>query len=386
MRAEGEELADQGIAWLEGVARNGWQGDNPGKTIVIGGGDVAMDCLRTALRLGGEPTCLYRRSEKEMPAERIEVVEAGEEGVQFEFLAAPRRLERRDGKLVLSCQRMELGEPDASGRRRPVPIEGSEYEITADTVISAIGQKTTAPEELKTNRWGDVDVDEHTQSMEEGVFAAGDCVSGAATIVEAVAGAYKIAAAIADSLAGRPHAEPPVFNVSRGHWSSLKPDDLLYLKPPSRRRRLELKHIPIEDRRATFKEVTATADADAVAKEGERCFECSCTAKEDCMLKQHSEDYGAKPDAIGGEKGVVHYDTRHPTIILDRGKCIKCGTCIKVCAEIVDKSLLGLKQRGFQAEVGPAGDKPLPDSCSECGACIVECPVGALGWKQKGVD
>jgi NADPH-dependent glutamate synthase beta subunit-like oxidoreductase/ferredoxin len=386
MRAEGEDLADQGIAWLEKIARNDWRGANPGRTIVIGGGDVAMDCLRTALRLGGQPTCLYRRTEKEMPAERIEVVEAKEEGVEFEFLAAPLKLERREGKLVLTCQRMELGEPDASGRRRPVPIEGSEYEIVADTVISAIGQKTVAPDELKTNRWGDVDVSADTQEMEPGVFGAGDCVTGAATIVEAVAGAYKIAAAIADSLAGRPHVEPPVFNVSRGHWSSLKPEDLLYLKEPAQRERLKLEHISIEKRKSSFKEVTATAAPDTVAREGERCFECSCTAKQDCLLKRHSESYGAQPDAIAGAKEVVHYDTRHPTIILDRGKCIKCGTCIKICSEIVNQNLLGLKKRGFVAEVGPAGELPLPDSCTECGACIVECPVGALDWKTKKLD
>lgn len=383
MRTEGEELAEGGIAWLEKIALNDWSGENPGKTIVVGGGDVAMDCVRTALRLGGEAICLYRRTEKEMPAERIEVVEAKEEGVQFEFLSAPIKLEKEDGKYLLTCQRMELGEPDASGRRRPVPVEGSEYVIEADTVISAIGQKTAAPAGLKTNRWGDIDVDPANHAMDAGVFAAGDCVSGAATIVEAVGQAYKTARAIADHLAGRPHIDPPAINVSRGHWSSLKPDDLVYLNQPSNRGRLHLEHISIEDRRETFKEVTATAEPEIVDLEGDRCYECSCTDKEKCLLKIHSESYGAEPNAIGGDKTPINCDTRHPTIILDRGKCIKCGTCIKICSDVVNQNLLGLKSRGFSAEVGTAMDAPLPDSCSECGACIPECPVGALAWKNK---
>lgn len=383
MRTEGEELAWDSIAWLEKIALNGWQGENPGRTIVIGGGDVAMDCVRTALRLGGKPTCLYRRTRKEMPAEDIEVEEAFEEGVDFQFLASPVELEKGDDRYILTCRKMELGEPDASGRRRPVPISGSEYRIECDTVIAAIGQKTAAPEELKTNKWGDVEVDEQTQAMEEGVFAAGDCVTGAATVVEAVAGGRKIANAIMDRLEGRPHEDPPIFNVSRGHWSSLKPDDVVYLREPVKRERLSLAYLDIEERRTGMKEVTETAREAEVRAEGERCYECSCTAKDDCLLKRFSEEYGAAPDAIHGEKSDASYDTRHPAIILDRGKCIKCGTCIKVCSDVVNQNLLQFKQRGFTARVETAMDSPLPTSCKDCGACIEECPVGALDWKFK---
>ncbi len=383
MRTEGEELADDGIAWLEQIARAGWQGENPGKTIVIGGGNTAMDCVRTAVRLGGESTCLYRRTESEMPAEDIEIKEAREEGVIFEFLSAPVSLRADGEKLILTCRRMELGEPDASGRCRPMPIAGSEYEITANTVIAAIGQKTCAPEGLATNKWGDIDVEPCTQSIEDGVFAAGDCVSGAATVVEAVAGGWKIASAIIDHIENRPHLEPPVFNVSRGHWHSLTNDDLVHLREPTERPRLELPVISDEERKTTFKEVCGTASKKQIMSEGERCFECSCTAKSDCKLKCHSEEYSATPDAIGGEKATIPYDTRHPAIILDRDKCIKCGTCVKICAEVVNQNLLGLKNRGFSVQIGTVANRPLPDSCSECGACIEECPVGALAWKDK---
>jgi formate dehydrogenase major subunit len=117
--------------------------------------------------------------------------------------------------------------------------------------------------------------------------------------------------------------------------------------------------------------------------EGDRCFECSCTAKESCTLKSHSEACGATPDAIPGEKVVVTYDVRHPSIIHDRNKCIKCGICIKICSEVIEKTLLGFKKRGFSTEVGPAFGLALPDSCGECMACVEECPVGALDRKIK---
>ena len=215
MRVEGEELAEDGIKWLKEVAMNNYKYDSPGKTIIVGGGNSAMDCCRVSVRLGSKDvSCFYRRTEKEMPAEQIEIDEAREEGVKFNFLTAPTKLRKENGKLILTCLKMELGEPDASGRRRPVPIEGSESDVEVDTVIAAIGQKTDAPANLKTNKWGDIDVSEKSNQMEDNVFAAGDCITGAATVVEAVAGGRKAALAIGDYLEGKEHNEPVVINVS----------------------------------------------------------------------------------------------------------------------------------------------------------------------------
>ena len=116
MRCEGEELVTQGIDFLRNVAMNGNKAPNPGKVVVVGGGNTAMDCLRTSVRLGSpEVHCFYRRTEAEMPAEKIEIHEAREEGVNFNFLLAPVKVEKRGEKLVMTCRRMELGEPDASG-------------------------------------------------------------------------------------------------------------------------------------------------------------------------------------------------------------------------------------------------------------------------------
>lgn len=388
MRTEGEELSAPGIEWLEKIARNDWSGEDPGRTIVVGGGNTAMDCLRTSVRLGSDNVqCFYRRTEKEMPAEDIEILEAKEEGVIFNFLTAPVSLRQGKNGLILTCRKMELGEPDASGRRRPVPIEGSDYEVEADTVIAAIGQKTAIPDvTIPANRWGDVEADKVSQQVHDNVFAAGDCVSGAATVVEGVAGAFRIANSIVAYLADidptTVHADP--INVSRGHWRNMAAADLVFLRNDiSDEPRVEFDFLPPAERKHTMDEVSRTLTEANMMKEGERCIECSCTSRDECKLKEHSETYGAKPDAIKGEKIKAGYDNRHPAIIHDRMKCIKCGICVKICKEVVNENLLSIKQRGFSAKVEAAFGQPLPDSCTECGECIESCPVGALDWKIK---
>ena len=384
MYAEGEELADGGIKWLEDIAKNGFKGENPGKTIVVGGGNTAMDCVRTSIRLGSDQVyCYYRRTEKQMPAEQIEIDEAKEEGVQFKFLSQPTKVRKENGKYIVTFKKMELGEKDASGRRRPVPIEDSEYDVEADTVIAAIGQKTIAPEGAKTNKWGDIDVNEENGYMADNVFAAGDCVTGPATVVEAVAAGRKVALGIEAFLNGEEYKEPYEINVSRGEWQSLSKDDLVYLKELTERKREKLNYISLEDRKNTFQEITNSFTEESIAREGERCLECSCTDKLDCKLKDYSEEYFADPEAIDGTKRVYDPDTRHPEIILDRNKCIKCSNCVKICKEVVNESLLGFRERGFETNINTAFGEQLPLSCTDCGECIVECPVGALDWRNK---
>ncbi len=171
------------------------------KVVTIGGGNVAMDSARTALRLGAESTIVYRRSRKEMPARDEEIHHAEEEGVVINLLTNPTRIIGNDESRVVAieCLRMELGEPDDSGRRRPIPIEGSEFIIEADTVIPALGNRPnplipqTTPD-LEMTKWGTIVVDENTMATsKEGVFAGGDIVSGAATVILAM-GQGKVAA------------------------------------------------------------------------------------------------------------------------------------------------------------------------------------------------
>jgi len=171
------------------------------KVITVGGGNVAMDSARTALRLGAESVIVYRRSRQEMPARDEEIHHAEEEGVEMNILTNPVKIFGDDHGRVcaVECIKMELGEPDDSGRRRPVPIKGSEFTIECDTVVPSLGNKPnplismTTPD-LKTTRWGTLECDEETmETSKKGVFAGGDIVTGAATVISAM-GAGKIAA------------------------------------------------------------------------------------------------------------------------------------------------------------------------------------------------
>ncbi len=181
------------------------------RVVVIGGGDTASDCLRSALRLGAEEvTCLYRRTEAEMPGNKHDRHLAEEEGAKFRFLTQPvRYIEGADGRVsAVECLQCELGEPDDSGRRRPVPIEGSNFTVPADTVILALGYwpdesmgKNTPG--LETHKWGLIVADDETgASSREGVFAGGDAVTGPSLVVTAMVAGRKAAAAINEYLNG----------------------------------------------------------------------------------------------------------------------------------------------------------------------------------------
>jgi glutamate synthase (NADPH/NADH) small chain len=188
------------------------------RVVVVGGGNVAMDSVRTARRLGAaEARICYRRSRDELPARAEEVHHAEQEGVIFDLLVAPLEVlgDERGWVRGLRCQRMELGEPDESGRRRPVPIEGSEFVIDCDMVVVAIGTRanpvltSTAPD-LRLNKWGYIETDEFGMTSVPGVFAGGDIVRGAATVILAMGDGKRAAASIDAWLTGE---WPPASDV-----------------------------------------------------------------------------------------------------------------------------------------------------------------------------
>jgi len=179
------------------------------RVAVVGGGNVAMDAVRTAKRLGAEHAMIvYRRTKDDLPARLEEVHHAEEEGVEFELLVAPVEVLGNDKKWVigLKCVRMQQGEPDASGRRRPVPVPGSEFIVNCDMVIVAVGTKanpllTATCPDLKLNRWGNIEADANGKTSIPGVFAGGDIVRGAATVILAMGDGKRAAGAINDYLA-----------------------------------------------------------------------------------------------------------------------------------------------------------------------------------------
>lgn len=173
------------------------------KAVVVGGGNVAMDAARCAKRLGADVTVVYRRTEKELPARAEEVEHAMEEGIVFKFLTNPTEITATENGWVkgIVCQQMELSEPDASGRAKPVPVEGAIFEIEADCVIMSIGtspnpliKSTTAG--LETQKWGGIIANEDGLTSREGVYAGGDAVTGAATVILAMGAGKKAAAAM----------------------------------------------------------------------------------------------------------------------------------------------------------------------------------------------
>ncbi len=204
MGIEGEDL--EGVIHVVDFLREVNQGQEVEvgeRTAVIGGGSSAMDAVRAARRLGADAFIVYRRAREQMPADEAEIEEAEEEGIVFNFLTNPKRIVRSDGKMTgLECLRMELGEPDESGRQRPIPVEGSEFVIECDMMIQAISQQPDISwldegSEFETTRWQTFEVNPETfETSVPGVFAAGDDVTGPATVVEAIADARKAAQAI----------------------------------------------------------------------------------------------------------------------------------------------------------------------------------------------
>jgi formate dehydrogenase major subunit len=395
MRVENEDAAGvvAGIDFLRDVGL-GQPMTLRGTVAVVGGGNTAIDCARTALRLGASTVkLLYRRTRAEMPANDTEIQDAIEEGVEIEFLVAPTRVvPGADGRLrALECQRMELGAPDASGRRSPRPVRGSEHEVACDMVIAAIGQSATiadllgkvpgllpAGESMGLTRWQTVEVDPRTlETTVEGVFSGGDVVTGAATAIEAIAAGRKAAYAIDTYVReGRARPEPEPFLSRKDVFSKITIDDLRSRESKPRR---VMPLVPVGERVKGFAEVElGYSDAD-LHEEATRCLECGCVALFDCDLRKYATDYGVEVTRFLGEARQHERDVSHPLIELDRNKCILCGRCVRMCSDVVGVSAFGFVNRGFGTIVAPAlGGSLLEAGCISCGLCIGTCPTGAI--------
>ncbi len=321
---EGEQLALSGIEFLDGVAK-GAPPELGDRVVVVGGGNTAMDACRTAVRLGAKNvTVLYRRTREEMPCFMEEVEGAELEGVQFQYLVAPSRIGLvDDGSLQLTCLRMELGEPDSSGRRRPLPIPNSKFVIQASTVIAAIGQKMdlqlAADEGLEVTNWG-IAVNEETLATSiDGVFAGGDAVSGPDLAVRAVAAGRLAASSIDQYLTGQPiTGEEKITNIlMRG----LDEDELaaLFRRVEKTPRTIECV-IDLERRRTSFDEIEAVLTETEAVSEARRCLSCGCRKADDCRVRKLATQYDAAPYRFEGERRRFSQDVTHPEIIYEPGQ------------------------------------------------------------------
>lgn len=360
------------------------------KVAIVGGGNTAIDCARTAIRLGCEVSLIYRRTKEEMPAEPFEIEAAEHEGVKFHYLCNPVEYLGEAGHLQeVRIEKMRLGDPDSSGRRRPEPT-GEYFTESFDSIIAAISQvpevKAFAlPEnavEGKTipiSRWQTAVADEDTMYLGlANVFAGGDFRRGAATAIEAIADGRKAAEAIESwLLEGRLPVAKFRFDAKKASKVaeiSAKEFEIFDEVP-----RMKMPEISVEEAASSFTEVElGFADSDALA-EAARCLECGCQVNETCALRSYCSTYEVASERFMGSINKHPIDYSHPFIVRDANKCINCGRCVRTCAEIQGAAVLGFVYRGFSAVVAPEfGESLTHTTCLSCGKCIDVCPVGAL--------
>jgi formate dehydrogenase major subunit len=386
MRVEGEDSPGvlSGIDFLRNVVMGNETGLGK-KVAVVGGGNTAMDAARTALRMGAKVTVVYRRSRAEMPANAEEVEQAEEEGVEFVFLSAPVSIKVANGRVNgLECNRMELGEPDASGRRRPVPIEGSEYVIELDTIIAAIGQSidnTSLPQgsSIELNKWGYPVIDEETMlTSVEGVFSGGDCTAGPATAVEAIGAGKRAATYIDMYLSGNPVvAIDKPYSCSKGDLYEVR--DSEFADVPTQVR-AEQEALAPDVRVKGFAEIELGLTESQALEETKRCLQCGCQDAYECKLREYATEYKVDDSRYGARqyleprvKDVQNFLNR------DYNKCITCGMCVRMCQEVRGQGAVAFINRGSATVVGTAFGATLEEAgCKFCAACVDACPTGAL--------
>lgn len=301
------------------MVNSGEKIDIGSKVIVIGGGNSAIDAARVSKRLGADVTIHYRRTRDEMPAIEHEVVGAEEEGIHLEFLSAPVEILRDGGKATgLKCIRMKLGEPDASGRPRPIPVEGSEFDAEADTIIASISQQPDfGGLEQVRNEKGWISIDEKNQTSLDGVFAGGDVTNQLGLVTEAIALGRKAAESIDAYLRGTEpeQATPPTVVQASG----------MKLEYYETQPRNEAPTLPSSERVKNFNVITSSLEQSQVTGETKRCFSC--------------------------------------------GQCFGCDVCFSYCQEGAVKRTPEADELKYKFELA---------LCTGCKKCAEECPCGFI--------
>ncbi len=410
----GEDAPDvlDGLEYLR-IATLGlpYPGHKGKRVVVIGGGFTSMDCTRTSLRQGAsEVTLVYRRDMKEMSAAN-EVHEAIEEGARAIFQAAPTRvLSDAKGKVTgVEFIRMRLGAPDEKGRRRPEPVEGTEFTIPCDRVLLAIGQGPDltwldhGSDGLAASKQRRLQADAVTFATgRAGVFATGDVRVGATTVVQAVGEGRRSAYAIDAYLKGHD------LEAIRTRQTLAEPQpEFLSIVPYTDERkepRLRLKSMAPEVRKQSYIEYEIPYTQQEAMSESGRCLQCTCEAIGFCDLRRQGIEYGTtlptlEPARTGlsfrsvtenrftGHNHDYIRDDSHAFILREPSRCIDCGRCANVCKEVVGAACYDFMRTGFDTLVTTPLDMSLNTTpCVSCGRCAETCPTGALMPKPRVLE
>jgi NADPH-dependent glutamate synthase beta subunit-like oxidoreductase len=294
------------------------------RVVVIGGGNTAIDSARAAWRLGSKVTVVYRRCKEDMPAIAEEVEEAIKEGVEFLCSAAPRKVIGKNGRVkAVECLRTKPGRPDASGRRRPVPIKGSAFLLPADSLILAVGERTDLsflPQGVKTEK-GLIAADSWGRTTVPGVFAGGDAATGQGYVSQAIASGKRAALSI-DGFLKKNGMDVPQEGRQIAGFARINLD--YFSQAP----RAALSSLPVRERKGNFREVHANLRGPQGRKEAERCFSC--------------------------------------------GNCIRCNVCLMVCPDVAIS--FDEQEKGYLIDT---------EHCKGCGICVAECPRSAMTLEEE---
>ncbi|WP_151726836.1 FAD-dependent oxidoreductase [Thermogemmatispora aurantia] len=362
------------------------------EVIVLGGGFTTFDCTRTSLRLGAKVHTAYRRSIKEMTATMEEIEDAEAEGTELLFYEQATRVITDEHNRVKGLEfiKNRLGEPDASGRRRPVPIPGSEHVIPCDTIIPAYGQKPDRSvldesSGVKWTRWSTIQTNPYNLMTDRpGVFAGGDAQMGARTIIECVAQGKLAARSIHAYLNGEDMNEV----ARRLELEERKPDlfDIVPYKPVEPKVKMPM--LPYEERKRNFRIIEMGYLEEQAKREAARCLQCACPAAGQCDLQRYSIEHGLVDNRFhDGEPSDYHdydVDLSHSFILRDPNKCINCTQCVRVCHDVIGPDCYGMFGKGFDTIVSTPFNVSLHDTdCVSCGACVQVCPTGSLMMAER---
>ncbi|ENO1895825.1 formate dehydrogenase subunit alpha [Vibrio vulnificus] len=380
------------------------------KVAVIGGGNTAIDCARTAVRTGADTTLIYRRTRDEMPAEDYEIEEAEHEGVKFHFLTNPaENIADEYGRVCsVKLEKMALGAPDASGRRRP-EATGEYFTEAFDTVIAAVSQQADLSFmqgealTLPLTRWNTADANPETMHSGTGnIFSIGDFRRGPATAVEAVADG-RIAAQAIDRFFDGDMENIPLKPFNSRKEQKLKQVDPLHFSHLQKVARTIMPELTSQQREQSFEEVELGFDNAEAMAEAARCLECGCQVNTSCDLRDYATEYGAEQhfhysvnikshdewQALRQNDPRHKYPIDHSSefIVFDANRCISCGQCIQACREQSVQGVLSFMnlEKGrpvvrpdCRPNFGVQGVMMGDSRCVQCGACVQACPVGAM--------